>query len=199
MKERFWLVIASMLIVAVCSACVPRGDNCCPDPNKTVSGIVVPGLGSESRQGCTLPPQPFKDSDLVGTWIARTVTITDAIMLSADHNYIQRYNNSITGDTFETQAQKWWVEYRDGGRPYVHLTGMHKCDDLNQCRQQGGGGGNRLWYDFCERRVIKMPNEVILMVLGVPEARRPKATWSIELFHLMADPDTTPTFFEPLQ
>lgn len=199
MKGNYWTLSVAMLMLSVFAACIPRSSDCCPDPSKTVSGAVLQGQTNESRQGCVLPPQPFKDSDVVGTWVAQTVTFTDTIILREDYTYTQMYSNRATGDKFEIQAQKWWIEYRGIGRPYLHLEGMHKCDDLNQCRQQGGGGGNRLWYDFCEGRVIKMPDEVILIVLGLPEGRKSKAKWTIELYHLMPDPDSSPTYFVPQQ
>src|SRR5205814_5402435 len=117
----------------------------------------------------------------------------DTISLRSDHTFTQTYDDRVTHDHLQSEGQGWWLESRDNGRTYLHLPGMRKCDDLNVCRQ-GGGGGNRFWYDFCEQRIIRMPGEVILLVLGVPPDRI-QPPRSIELYHLLVDGDTSSTYY----
>lgn len=162
------------------------------DPTKqALTGAVL--QGNQGSEGCTsvLPPETFQEAHLVGTWVARYGgNATDTLIIREDGTYKQIFDDPIPGYQYESDWQKWGIEYKESGIPYLHMEGMRKCDGISaRCRREGGGGDDILWFDFCEHRVIPMRGEVILLVVGVPE-RFTQPTRGILLRQLSADPDS---------
>jgi len=64
---------------------------------------------------------------------------------------------------FESQWQRWRLEYSEGGIPYLHLNGYRFCgmNPTISCQETDGGG-----YDICRDESIAMEDEGILLVLG---------------------------------
>jgi hypothetical protein len=156
----------SRIVIALLSAAVLVTLACC-------GSCSYVGVGDQASGGCTsiLPPETFQESDLVGTWVARYGhSATDTLIIKADGTYKQIYTNSITGYHFESDWLKWWIEYTESGIPHLYMQEMRKCDGISEdCRREGGGGGDSLWFDYCEERLIHMRGEVVLLVVGVPE------------------------------
>ena len=51
---------------------------------------------------------------------------------------------------------------------------MRRCDNTDElCYDEDGGGGDYPYWDFCEYRGWEMPDEVVLIVTGVPEGISP--------------------------
>ena len=152
-------------------------------------------IGESDRDSgrCTsiLPPETFQESDLVGTWIAKYGrNITDTLVIRENGTYKQIYTNSITDYYFESDWQKWRIEYRKSGIPHLHMQGMRKCDGISErCQREEGGGDDTLWFDYCEERLIPMRGEVILLVIGVPE-RFAQPSRGILLRQLSVNSDT---------
>jgi len=168
------------------------------DPTaESLQGVVI--QGGEDGGGCTstLPPETFQESDLVGMWVAKEGTATDTLIVKTDHVYKQIYSDPVVEYHFESDWQRWWVEHRESGIPYLHLQGMRKCDRGDElCRRDGGGGGSDLWFDFCEERLVQMRDEVILLVLGVPPNSFVSPPRGILLHQLTRDPDGVGSVFE---
>lgn len=138
---------------------------------------------------CPPIPVTFRESDLVGTWVAkyRGTGATDTLALSEDGTYIQSYVEPLSGYRFESGRQRWSVEPRKGGLLRLHLKGMRRCDDIRSlCEREGGGLGGPypIKYDaidYCEGERIEMPDEIILVVTGVAERNAPFAPRGIWL------------------
>jgi hypothetical protein len=156
----------SRIVIALLSAAVLVTLACC-------GSCSYVGVGDQASGGCTsiLPPETFQESDLVGTWVARYGhSATDTLIIKSDGTYKQIYTNSITGYHFESDWLKWWIDYTESGIPHLYMQEMRKCDGISEdCRREGGGGGDSLWFDYCEERLIHMRGEVVLLVVGVPE------------------------------
>lgn len=133
------------------------------------SSFVTRGQSSDDESGCILPPETFKESDLIGTWYAGHSKRNDTLILREDGKYKQILNVQIPEYHYESEWRDWWVEDRGSGTPYLHLEGMHLCvyHIGRDCKVEGGGPG--AWYDFCEKRSVLMPGEGILPVLGTPK------------------------------
>lgn len=184
------LSMGALITLACCGSCSYRIQGEWDPTEKSLKGAVL--RGDRGDGSCTLPPETFQESDLVGTWIARYGggVATDTLIINADSTYKQIFDDPIPGYHYESDWHKWWLEYGESGIPHLHMQRMHKCDGISErCRQPGGGGGNRPWFDFCEGRLIEMQGEVILLVTGVPE-RFTQPPRGIELWQLTGDPDT---------
>ncbi len=137
---------------------------------------------------CPPLPATFQESDLIGTWQAEYGAATDTLILREDGTYKQVYTRHTGGPSFESSWNRWWLERRASGGLYLHLEGMRRCDFTNElCYQEGGGGGDVTYWDFCESRSVRMPGEVVIMVTGVPErgGYAPRGIW---LWHMALEP-----------
>jgi hypothetical protein len=147
-----------------------------------------------------MPPKTFQEADLVGTWGPEYGTNGHSILIVKENGtYKQIYNNPITGQHFESDWHKWWVEYRQSGIPNLHLEKMRLCDNVVEdfCQLENGGGGSYpIWIDFCEGRVIEMHDEVVLLVLGIEPDYIDRPPRGILLHVLRPDPDTGVNVFE---
>jgi hypothetical protein len=77
------------------------------------------------------------------------------------------------------------MRHRTNGTLYLHLEGMRRCDSIDElCMKESGGGGDRRYLDFCEDRLVEMPNEVILIVMGANSYKSNPE--EIELWHMAA-------------
>jgi hypothetical protein len=99
------------------------------------------------------------------------------------------------GDRYESPWNRWWVERRPSGGIYIHLEGMRYCHSTDEvCARRDGGGGDWLFWDFCEDRVLRMEGEVVLAVV---EANEPHPLYGaaprgIILLHMRPHSDIVP-------
>ena len=158
-------LIAILVVISCCSSV------------RLVAGII-PFLGvlsdltpNENRCLDGLPPSDFSESYLVGTWVARRLGDSDTLIISEGGTYKQIIHleySDYTGEPdvdYETDWQRWWLEYHPSGIPYLHLEGMRFCA-INPSFNCEEPTGLTHWYDFCEDSSIAMDNEGILIVLG---------------------------------
>jgi hypothetical protein len=125
---------------------------------------------AENTHTCTPLPKGFKDSDLVGTWIAKYFggDAIDKLTIKADGTYKQIYSYGSTN--FENDWQKWWIKYDSDGYIRLHLAGMRRCDDVESiCNTLGGGlPAGEVAINPCKPEYIDYSNEIILFVTGYP-------------------------------
>lgn len=125
-----------------------------------------------SDQACQPLPSSFDQADLEGTWVAEygDGLSSDSILLGHNGTYKQIYDDPTTGTHFEGDWLPWSIETRESGYLWLHLEGMHRCDDfLSVCLRQGGGTDSRT-IDYCEGLDVRMPTSVILIVTRAPDA-----------------------------
>lgn len=162
--------------------------------------ITTPKLTNEGTWRCRPLPETFQESDLIGTWQVthEAAVSSDTIILRKDGTYKQIYQKS-SGYRYESPWHPWRVEHRPSGGLYLHLEGMRYCHLTDEvCESPEGGGGDRLFYDFCEDRVLEMRGEVILAVEGTEGSRIPalkSAPRGIALMHMKVESDRGSNFF----
>lgn len=121
---------------------------------------------------CPPTPQEFKEADLFGTWFVKYAAgNTDTLILRADGTYQQKYFDPYTGENYQSDWKMWSIEQRPSGFIRLHLKGMRRCDGPDEiCARVEGGMGNYLNrpVDECEGKLVEMPDEVILIVTGIP-------------------------------
>ncbi len=121
------------------------------------------------------PPLPtnFKESDLIGKWIANYgLHDEDLLIIKEDGTYKQIYINPDEGKKYASDWMNWWIEYRDSGYIRLHFTGMKRAGELDSIFNREGGGIDPQLFtaiDYCENEVIEMPDEVVLIVTGSKE------------------------------
>jgi hypothetical protein len=125
----------------------------------------------ETTKLAACPPLPltFKETDLIGTWVASyRINDQDILTLKEDGTYKQIYDDPKSGRHYESDGQEWWVEYRESGYIRLHLKGMRRCDDITSiCERESGGVDPQLpAIDYCENEVIEMPNKIVLIATG---------------------------------
>lgn len=129
-----------------------------------------PRIEATKMYACPALPPTFKETDLVGTWVASySLNDRDILTLREDGTYQQIYENPDAGQRYESNWQEWWVERRESGYIRLHLKGMRRCDGPTSiCEREGGGIDSQLLWaiDYCEDEVVKMPDEVVLIVTG---------------------------------
>lgn len=160
---------------------------------------------SEPDRKFRCPPLPvtFKDSDLVGTWVAEYADSTDTLILKEDGTYKQIYDipKIVPRFYYESGWQKWWIERRESGYLRLHMTGMRLCASVSSlCEREGGGVGDSLAVDYCERDGMRIrAGEVVLIVTGVTERNKPFTPRGIWLRHPRYDDPDAPTYHFELQ
>jgi hypothetical protein len=160
------LVLALNSLTCISSSCVARQES--------------------STWSCPSLPEAFRESDLIGVWVAEYGDSTDTLTIRADGTYKQVFVRPADDFRFESKLLNWWTESIPGGGYYLHLEQMRKCDDIDElCKSPSGGGGDFLWLDFCTKTPVTMKDEVILLVTGVPKGQNqaPRGIW---LWHLAA-------------
>jgi len=173
-------VILALVLGHMLLCCIALPSRCAPQPRKPQPG--------EWR--CPPLPETFQISDLNGMWRAEYGAATDTLILREDRTYKQVYVRHSDGYSFESSWNRWWLERRPSGGLYLHLEGMRRCDQIDElCYQEGGGGGDWLYWDFCEDRRVEMNGEVVLMVTGVPQDHEP-APRGIWLWHMAPSIDS---------
>jgi hypothetical protein len=115
--------------------------------------------------------------------------MSDTLFLREDGTYRQQIHFPDLEFEYESEWQAWTLELREWGVPYLHLTGMRLCVSylLPSCASVGGGDAG--WWDFCGDRVVRMPGEGVLIVMGALEQHM-QPPRGIYLVPLSRDPDT---------
>lgn len=136
----------------------------------------------------------------MGTWqIARGADVDTGIIILRENGTYKQIYQKLSGDRYESPWNRWRVEHRPSGRLYLHLEGMRYCILTSEvCEFPEGGGRDRLFYDACEGRDLKMRGEVILAVVGTEGSPHPvlkAAPRGIALMHMMYALDTGSIFF----
>ena len=125
-------------------------------------------IPKENRCLSSLPSPDFSEADLVGTWWAGYASYpkrSDTLVIREDGTYKQTIHLDVPTVDYESDWQRWWLEYHTSGIPYLHLEGMRFCA-INPSFNCNDPTGHMVWYDFCEDTSIAMDNEGILIVLG---------------------------------
>ena len=138
---------------------------------------------------CAPLPGNFTVSDLLGSWQARYGAATDNLAIHEDGLYDQSYVRDTDGYSFQNEAKSWSYVLDPAGQAYLHLEGMRRCDNTDElCEDSAGGGGDFHYWDFCLDRFVAMPDEVILMITGLPEGMPPDSA-GIVLWHMAPSAD----------
>jgi hypothetical protein len=156
-----------------------------------VFACSTPTAKEESQHyKCPALPANFENSDLLGTWVAEYGAAKDTLTIRDDGKYQQYYHRFSDNFQYISEWNDWWLEYGDSDVLYLHLENMHRCDHSDTlCQIQGGGGGEHVYWDFCVDRKVRMPNEVVLMVTGVPEQNAPES-YRVWLWHMSPNPES---------
>lgn len=172
--RRFWWLFAVTALVTMLACCY--------------GGILL----SQSVGVPPSVPATFSEKDLVGTWQATygTPKTKDTITLRADGTYQQIFQSPESNYFYESPWNKWYIEYTSDGKPKLHLEGMRYCVTLIYLCEATGHGKPQLYYDFIERGVVKLTNEVILRITGDEKSPR-----GIRLWQLQIDEDDGPEPF----
>ena len=157
--------------------------------------FAQPAEDVEGEWHCRSLPEDFLVADLIGTWrvIHEAAVSSDRIILHDDGTYKQMIVKS-NGIRYDSSWNSWWIEYRESGGTYLHLEGMRYCSGIDEdCERSEGGGGETLYYDYCENRTLRMKGEVLLAVVGAEGTNNPllkSAPRGIFLMHMSSDRDS---------
>jgi hypothetical protein len=189
MRSKFLLLVfGSILFLSECFCWLPLesvGNGEGDSQIRTVEGVVIVG---GSSGGCAPPPESFTEADLIGTWVAGWSEMNDTLIIQDNGLYKQIIYDKAANYSYESEWQRWWVEFGESGTPYLYLEGMHICVATFgiDCKQIGGG--DQGFYDFCEERMIHMPDKGVLAVIGVPHGHNPLPR-GFRLSGFVIDPD----------
>lgn len=146
------------------------------------------GPQGQATPSIRCPPLPagFKESDLIGTWVAKYGGgDIDTLIIREDGTYKQIYSDALSGYHFESDWKKWWTEHRSSGFLRLHMQGMHRYDDIGSLRdRETGGVGDLPAIDYCEGKGVEMRDEIVLIATGVSERNAPFVPRGIWLRHL---------------
>ena len=154
--------------------------------------FLLYACGESQPSRCIPPPEGFTEKDLVGTWVAVNgwSKRNDTLIIREDGTYKQiSYVESESFD-YESDWQRWWLEYGNNGLPYLHMEGMRLCAIASgyiDCNVVGGGE-TAIWYDFCREDWTQMPGEGVLIVQGWPRGAS-ETTRDVDLFLLRRGED----------
>ncbi len=141
------------------------------------------------------PPQNFQESYLVGTWQAHYgVNRIDTLIIRSDGYYQQIYHEP-NGYNYEGSWNKWYIEYGNKNKIYLHL---EKMVFFPLGREWSQNGSQNLFSDIQpfynpdEDTSVKMINEIILRIHRVEGRWAPR---NIILVHMVTDPDMGGDYF----
>jgi hypothetical protein len=143
----------------------------------------------ETDKSCSFPVNGFDESMLAGKWLAGFDGSTDMLLFHEDGSYKQ-LTSVESFDFYEaSEWQNWSITYGPSGIPHLHLEGMRSCVPYRLPNCEFKGGGETSWWDFCDDEIVKMPNEGILLAIGVPDGfiAPPRG---FDLVPLIRDPDS---------
>lgn len=125
-----------------------------------------------TKRGCMPLPEGFSNADLVGTWVAESVTqgITDTLIIRADGAYKQVINMRTPPLDYEGDWEQWWFEPRPNGTGYLHMQGMRKCAANPEVSCEWINDGSVPQADACESKWMDPDpvGETVLVVNGYP-------------------------------
>jgi hypothetical protein len=150
------IIISLLLFLSVfATACLPHLFNLLPARQTPTNPSI-----------CLRLPKGIDESSLVGTWIGKHFGATDELIIRADGTYKQIYSEGTM--KFESDWQKWWLEYAVDDTIRLHLSGMRRCDDTDStCNNPGGGlPAGVVAINPCTPEYITYSKEVILFVSG---------------------------------
>ena len=153
MKNRpLFIVIAFIGVITLC---------CCFG----VFGITLKKDEKVESPACPSLPKSFKESDLVGTWIGKYFGNVDKLIIRADGTYKQVYADENL--IFESDWEKWRLEYDPYGYLRLYLTGMRRCDGIDGCDNLEEGLPNvKNALNPCMPGSFSFSSEAILFVTG---------------------------------
>jgi hypothetical protein len=151
-----------------------------------VEGVFIKG---EDGKGCPFPVYGFDEAMLIGKWRAGFDKSSDVLIFREDGSYQQITRIESLDFYEESEWQNWSITYGPSGIPHLHLEGMSLCVPYRLSNCKFKGGGETSWWDFCEDEIVKMPNEGILLAIGVPDGfiAPPRG---FDLVPLTRDPDS---------
>jgi hypothetical protein len=169
-----WLSLVLLMIGIPCYLCI--------------SSILKEDQANENR-GCPPLPVNFTEADLVGTWVARSIDITDTLMIRADGTYKQIIHIGRQSIDYKIEWQRWRFEHRENGTGYLHLEGYRTCASDPYVTCDWVNDGKKPWADVCESQWMKLGpsvGEIILVVYGYsfyhPEKEKVSHPFSLALF-----------------
>jgi hypothetical protein len=120
---------------------------------------------NEAELPCSPPPENFSEDLIFGTWKA-TVLNEDYLIIQPDGTYKQIVRIDYLDYSYESDWQRWWIEYSDIGRPYLHLEDYRPCVAVFDENCNEAGFGDIGWYDFCEEKWAEAEDKGIVIIMG---------------------------------
>jgi hypothetical protein len=125
-----------------------------------------------TERRCTPLPERFSNADLVGTWVAESLTqgITDTLYIRADGTYKQVIHMGRPQLDYEGDWEHWWFEPRPNGTGYLHTQGMRECAAIPENPCEWINDGSVPHADACESKWMDPDpvGETVLVVNGYP-------------------------------
>jgi hypothetical protein len=154
--------ITILLVAGLMFACQPIYGNT-EQPKNLVE--------DSEKSSCPVLPSTFKESDLIGTWVASySLHDKDILIIKDEGVYKQVYDSPDVGIHYESNWQEWWSEQRESGYIRLHLKGMRRAGEVDSIFNREGGGidPELVWaIDYCEGQEVTMPDEIVLIVTWV--------------------------------
>ncbi len=154
--------IALLLAAGLLLACQSTFENTTQTTNLTET------TGQDS---CPALPSTFKETDLIGTWVANySLHDKDSLIIKDGGIYKQIYDSPDASIHYESNWKEWRIEHRESGYIRLHLKGMRRAGEVDSIFNREGGGidPELIWaIDYCEGEEVKMPDEIVLIVTGV--------------------------------
>lgn len=139
----------------------------------------------------SLPPLDFKNSDLIGTWKSewQEGPSIQILVFRDGQTFSQTYILNSSGQEFVTRGT-WFIVNTPEGCTYIHADGMryyYGIDSLAQNGNRNPDGTPFLFWDGCQRKVVEMP-DFVLLGIGHDLAHNPQ----IFLYQMSLDSETSP-------
>jgi len=134
----------------------------CSDP--TIPTGVSTNPTTETWR-CGLIEENIDDLDISRTWRAEyNAYSTETLFISSNGLYSQRYDDSASNYTYESEPNKWYMEEVPGGGIYIHFEGMLDCESFGKCVNPSND--ELEFYDFCGDRWFSFEHELVLSLDG---------------------------------
>ncbi len=140
-------------------------------------------------------PSNFKVNDLVGRWKAvYGNNRVDNLIIKENGTYKQIYSEP-NGYNYEGSWNKWYIEYGNKNKIYLHLENMVFFPLGREWSQNGSQNlfsDIQPFYNPDEDTSVKMINEIILRIHWVEGRWAPR---NLILVHMVTDPDMGGDYF----
>lgn len=127
-----------------------------------------------------LPPQHFKESDLIGLWeVSNAQYSTESLEIKDDHTFTQVFKLTESDYLYEGDGEWELIRDKASGCVYLYMHQMRFYYQVFEIAENGNvwNDSPEFYWDSCEEQPIEMVDKTILFVAFHPDSSNGVVLW----------------------